>query len=189
MKIIFLRHGLTDSNMIKRFSTEDTSLSKQAYKDLDKSKIYLKDYTIDKVYTSELLRSKETAEYLGFTNFIEDKRLNEMDFGDFKGKKFSDTKKDFKEFYEKKELNPYSINYPGGESVKDVIKRLDNFINDVAKNKGTILCVSHGIAIRSALFTVLKDISNFENFWIDNGSLTIINIDDEKKMIECVNKI
>ena len=54
---------------------------------------------------------------------------------------------------------------------------------------GNILCISHGIAIRASLFTILKDMENFENFWIDNGSLTIFDISENKKMIECVNLI
>lgn len=189
MKIIFLRHGLTDSNKAKRFSTIDTKISNEACKDLDKSKLNLRDYKIDRVYTSKLLRSKETAEYLGFKNYTEDKRLNEMDFGDFKGKIVSDTFEEYKDFYENRKLNPYEIKYPGGESIKDLIKRLNDFIEEKKKTDETILCVSHGIAIRAALFTVIKDLSNFENFWIDNGSLTVINIENDKKIIECVNKI
>ena len=38
MKIIFLRHGLTESNKDFRFSTPETRISKNAYIDLDKSK-------------------------------------------------------------------------------------------------------------------------------------------------------
>ncbi|MSS76974.1 histidine phosphatase family protein [Anaerococcus sp. AGMB00486] len=189
MKIIFLRHGLTESNKSKRFSTADTKISKDAYKDLDKSKFNLRDYNVDKVYTSKLLRSKETAEYLGFNEYTEDKRLNEMDFGDFKGKRISDTLIEYENFYKERKLNPYDIRYPGGESVKDLIKRLDDFIEDKKTSHNTILCVSHGIAIRAAIFTILNDLSNFENFWIDNGSLTIINIENNKKILECVNKI
>lgn len=189
MKIIFLRHGLTESNKEKRFSTKDTKISEQSYKDLDKSKENLKNYNIDKVYTSKLLRSQETAEYLGFKTYEEDKRLNEMDFGDFKGMKVIDTYKKYEKFYNDKKLKPYDISYPGGESIKDLIKRLDDFIEEKKEFDGNILCVSHGIAIRAAIFTILKDLSNFENFWIDNGSLTVINIKDNKKIIECVNKI
>ena len=101
MKIIFLRHGLTESNKELKFSTPKTKLSKKAYIDLDKSKKNLKNYKIDKVFTSKLIRSQQTAKYLGFDEFIEDERLNELDFGDFKGQKVLETREKYKEFYEK----------------------------------------------------------------------------------------
>lgn len=191
MKIIFLRHGLTKSNTEKRFSKKETRLSDMAYKDLDKSFENLKDYKIDKVYTSALIRSQETAKYLKFNNFTIDERLNEMDFGDFKGMKVKDCYKKYADFYKKKSENPYTTKYPNGECIKDLIKRLDSFIKEkYQENKDkTILCVSHGIAIRAALFTILKDLDNFENFWLDNGSLSILNIKKDKQIIECVNKI
>lgn len=191
MKIIFLRHGLTKSNTEKRFSKKETRLSDMAYKDLDKSFENLKDYKIDKVYTSALIRSQETAKYLKFNNFTIDERLNEMDFGDFKGMKVKDCYEKYADFYKKKSENPYTTRYPDGECIKDLIKRLDSFIKEkYQENKDkTILCVSHGIAIRAALFTILKDLDNFENFWLDNGSLSILNIKKDKQIIECVNKI
>lgn len=189
MKIIFLRHGLTEANKELRFSTSLTKLSSKAYDDLDKSKKLLKKYKIDKVYTSKLIRSQETAKYLGFNDFCEDSRLNELDFGNFKGQKVLETKKVYKEFYEKLKKDPYHTKYPNGESINDLINRLDDFISEKSSLDENILCVSHGIAIRASLFTILKDMDNFKNFWIDNGSLTIFNIEDNKKMIECVNMI
>lgn len=189
MKIIFLRHGLTESNKDFRFSTPETRISKNAYIDLDKSKKNLEKYNIDKVFTSKLIRSQETAKYLGFDKFIQDERINEMDFGDFKGQKVLETREKYKDFYNKLKKNPYKTKYPNGESVEDLIKRINDFMEEKSSFDGNILCISHGIAIRASLFTILKDMENFENFWIDNGSLTIFDISENKKMIECVNLI
>ena len=189
MKIIFLRHGLTESNKEWRFSTPETRLSKNAEIDLCKSRENLKKYKIDKVFTSKLIRSQETAKYLGFENFLEDERLNELNFGDFRGQKVLDTKKNYKEFYARLKKDPYTTRYPNGESIKDLVNRLNDFMEEKSSFDGNILCISHGIAIRSSLFTVLKDLDNFKNFWIDNGSLTVFDISDNKKMIECVNLI
>jgi len=62
-------------------------------------------------------------------------------------------------------------------------------MEDMKQEDGDILVVSHGIAIRSSLFWVIKDFEVYENFWIDNGSLTVFKIENGKKIIECVNKI
>lgn len=187
MKIILIRHGLTRANIEKRYSKEDTRLDKSGLKILENTKRLVKNYNIDRVYTSKLYRSKETAEILGFDNYVEDKRLNEMDFGDFKGKKLTDVRKDYKKFFEEEKADYFNKKYPQGESRLDVIKRTSDFLDEVSKTGKDILAVSHGIAIRSALFWVLKDLRNWDNFWIDNGSLTIFNLDGSRKIIESIN--
>ena len=189
MKIIFVRHGLTMSNIEKKYSTPDTRLEKSGLYILDKTKALLKDYEIDEVYTSGLIRSQETAKILGFDDFLVDTRLNEMDFGDFKGQGVFDVRKNYKDFFEKEKDDYFDLKYPNGESRKDVVARLRDFLDEKSKGDKNILAISHGIAIRSSLFWILKDLANWQSFWIDNGSLTVYNIKDNKKLIESVNLI
>lgn len=189
MKIIFVRHGQTMSNIEKKYSTPDTRLEKSGLYILDKTKKLLGNYEIDEVYTSGLVRSQETAKILGFEDYFIDCRLNEMDFGDFKGQNIYDVRDNFKEFFEKEKENYFDQKYPNGESRRDVINRLSSFLNEKSKKGKNILAISHGIAIRSTLFWILKDLSNWNSFWIDNGSLTVYNIKDNKKLIESVNLI
>ena len=189
MKIIFVRHGQTMSNIEKKYSTPDTKLEKSGLYILDKTKELLENYDIDEVYTSGLIRSQETAKILGFEEFLVDNRLNEMDFGDFKGQNIYDVRDNYKEFFEKEKENYFDQKYPNGESRRDVINRLSSFLDEKSKKDKNILAISHGIAIRSTLFWILKDLSNWNSFWIDNGSLTVYNIKDNKKLIESVNLI
>ena len=189
MKIIFVRHGQTMSNIEKKYSTPDTKLEKSGLYILDKTKKLLENYDIDQVYTSGLIRSHETAKILGFEEFLVDNRLNEMDFGDFKGQNIYDVRDNYKEFFEKEKENYFGQKYPNGESRRDVINRLSSFLDEKSKEGKNILAISHGIAIRSTLFWILKDLSNWNSFWIDNGSLTVYNIKDNKKLIESVNLI
>ena len=189
MKIIFVRHGQTMSNIEKKYSTPDTKLEKSGLYILDKTKKLLENYDIDEVYTSGLIRSQETAKILGFEEFLVDNRLNEMDFGDFKGRNIYDVRDNYKEFFEKEKENYFDQKYPNGESRRDVINRLSSFLYEKSKEGKNILAISHGIAIRSTLFWILKDLSNWNSFWIDNGSLTVYNIKDNKRLIESVNLI
>ena len=112
-----------------------------------------------------------------------------MDFGDFKGQNIYDVRDNYKEFFEKEKENYFDQKYPNGESRRDVINRLSSFLDEKSKKNKNILVISHGIAIRSTLFWILKDLSNWNSFWIDNGSLTVYNIKDNKKLIESVNLI
>ena len=190
MKIILVRHGKTQANIDWKYSTDDTVLAKDGLYILDKTKKLLEDYDIDEVYTSALIRSQETAKHLGYTDFIIDKRINEMNFGDFRGQSIDEVRLKQKLFFENERNNYFGIKYPNGESRNEVIRRTSEFLDEISqKDDKTILCISHGIAIRSALFWVLKDLSNWNSFWIDNGSLTVFNVKDNKKLIESVNKI
>ena len=147
MKIILVRHGLTEANIKKTYSLQNTKLHESAYKELEKTKILLNDYKIDKVYTSELIRSQETAKFLGYDEFIKDRRLNEMDFGDFKGQSLKFVREKYADFFKEEELNYFDIPYPNGESRVDVIKRTSGFLEEISKEEGNILCFSHGIAL------------------------------------------
>ncbi len=190
MKIILVRHGKTQANIDWKYSTDDTVLAKDGLYILDKTKKLLEDYDIDEVYTSALIRSQETAKHLGFTNFTIDKRINEMNFGDFRGESIDEVRLKQKLFFENERKNYFGIKYPNGESRNEVIRRTSEFLDEISqKDDKTILCISHGIAIRSTLFWVLEDLSNWNSFWIDNGSLTVFNVKDNKKLIESVNKI
>lgn len=189
MKIIFVRHGITKSNIDKKYSTPDTKIDKSGLYILEKTKSLLKNYKIDQVYTSNLIRSQETAYELGFNDFKIDQRLNEMDFGDFKGQNIYDVRENHKDFFEREKDFYFDIPYPNGESRQDVINRLRSFLDEKSMEEKNILAISHGIAIRSTLFWILKDLSNWHSFWIDNGSLTVYNVKNDKKLIESVNLI
>lgn len=187
MKIILLRHGLTEANKNMTFSRPDTRISKDGLGDLDRARDFLKERSFSKVYTSALIRSQETAKYLGFTNFTIDERLNELDFGDFKGLPLAETREKFPEVYQGLEKDKINYRYPNGESLMDLYLRIGDFLDEKVKEGEDILCFSHGIAIRTSLARVLGDFSLLDKFWLENGSLTVYSIVDGKKMIESVN--
>lgn len=187
MRIILVRHGLSDANISRFYSLEDTKLHESGFSVLNNTKRNLEKYDIDEVYVSELKRSQETAQRLGYTDFKVDSRINELDFGDFKGKFFDDIRTNELDFFNKKEKDFFNMRYPGGESINDVIKRTSDFFEEKSKEDKNILCVSHAIAIKSSLFWLLDDKKNWQKFWLDNGSITVFRVEDEKRIIESVN--
>lgn len=189
MRIIFVRHGITQANKNRTFSKSNTPIAEDGYDILDRTKEFLKYYDIKKVYTSDFLRTKQTAEYLGFKNYVSDSRVNEIDVGDFKGLSYDFVLNHFGKDLKDLKGNEMAASYPNGESRLDVIERVSSFIEDLKEEDGDILVVSHGIAIRSSLFWIIKDLGIYENFWIDNGSLTVFRIEKNNRIIECVNKI
>lgn len=189
MKIILVRHGLSDANIAELYSVEDTRIHKSGFNVLINTRRALERYKIDKVYTSDLVRSQQTARMLGFNDYTVDERLNELDFGDFKGKGFVEVRTQYRDFFDKQKEDLFNTKYPNGESRNDVIKRMGEFLDEVSKTNQTILCVSHGIAIKAALFWVLENTNDWDAFWLENGSITVIDVKSNIKLIERVNSL
>lgn len=85
MKVLFLRHGATAGNELRRYiGRTDEPLSPQGIREAENAG---GSATLSLVYVTPLLRTRQTAEIM-FSNaqqiVVED--LREMDFGDFEGR-------------------------------------------------------------------------------------------------------
>lgn len=189
MKIIFVRHAMTDANKEHKYSIEKSKILQSEVSKLRITKNILKSYEFEEVYVSNLLRTKQTANELGFKNFIEDTRIKELDFGVFKGKDIDFVNKNYMDFFEKMNLDPLNTKYPDGESLRDVYNRMTNFIKEKEKIGKNILCISHGVAISTACSYVISGDENIGKFRISNCSVTVLNLEKNRKTIECVNRI
>ena len=188
MKIYLVRHGFTQSNRARTESFEDSKLNKSGFNVLVNTRRNLEKYNIDKVYTSELKDATQTADMLGYHDYTIDSRLNELDFGEYSGQLLEE----INEHYEgvlKNEDDIFNVKYPGNESRNDIIKRVGEFLDELVERDENALCISHSLTIKSALFWILKNKSDWDSFWIENGSVTIFDIKDGKKLIKGVNLV
>jgi len=156
MKLFLVRHGQTFSNRDGILQGQlDTELSELGIKQAEKVAKRLKDYTFDKVFSSDLQRASNTAKAITKFHNIEivyDKRLRERHFGDFGGKKRSNLDWDSLDG-ERWEKCP-----PNGESINDQIKRVKDFV-DTLHSEGNVLIVSHGGTIKALVHILLgKDL-------------------------------
>ena len=136
-KIIYFVHGTTYDNAVEKCSgwknVELNDLGIQQAKDLGKS---TKDLSFDVVFTSDLKRAIDSANHAWPNiNKIQDRRLRECNYGDYDGES-----KDLV-IYEKYIDNPF----PNGECLKDVEKRIADFIEYVKQEYSgkTIAIVAH----------------------------------------------
>ena len=151
-KIIYFVHGTTTDNASGKCSgwkqVELTDLGKERAIKLDKIR---KNTHFDVIFTSDLVRAIDSAK-LAFPNVehIQDARLRECNYGDLEGKDKSLV------IYEEHIERPF----PNGESLKDVEKRIRNFIEFLKDNyQGkTIGIVAHR-APQLALEVITKAIS------------------------------
>lgn len=194
VKLILVRHALTVDNQKSRLSGHiDSSISEEGKEQIDKITNYLKDFDIDKIYTTTSSRTKDTVKKLSelkSIEIIEKESLKEMSFGDFEGLTFDEIKdkypKEFQDMIEK----GYEYKYPNGESLIDSYNRvcieLDNIISN--NDNRTILICSHGGTIRNIITYLISNSYKYHwNFKIDNGSVTILEVQDGFTVITAMN--
>lgn len=194
VKLILVRHALTVDNQKSRLSGHiDSSISEEGKEQIDKITNYLKDFDIDKIYTTTSSRTKDTVKKLSelkSIEIIEKESLKEISFGDFEGLTFDEIKdkypKEFQDMIEK----GYEYKYPNGESLIDSYNRvcieLDNIISN--NDDRTILICSHGGTIRNIItYLILNSYKYHWNFKIDNGSVTILEVQDGFTVITAMN--
>lgn len=122
----------------------------------------LKNKNIDLIFSSDVLRSRQTAEIVGKELKIKpkyDKRLREINVGILNGK----SGLDFVNFFKGKDR--FKVRAPKGENYADVQKRMFNFIKYLEKRYSgkNILIVSHQAPL-DLLKTKVKGFSNEEFF-------------------------
>ena len=194
VKLILVRHALTVDNQKSRLSGHiDSSISEEGKEQIDKITNYLKDFDIDKIYTTTSSRTKDTVKKLSelkSIEIIEKESLKEISFGDLEGLTFDEIKdkypKEFQDMIEK----GYEYKYPNGESLIDSYNRvcieLDNIISN--NDDRTILICSHGGTIRNIITYLISNSYKYHwNFKIDNGSVTILEVQDGFTVITAMN--
>ena len=119
---------------------------------------------ITKIYASPIRRARESAEIAGDVLGISrdsiqyDKRLRELNFGEFQGKNIG-------EFiaYRNEHVHMLSDAFPGGESYLDAKRRFGSWLYETDKtlSNESVLVVTHGIGIES-LVAVAQGMTNAE---------------------------
>ena len=194
VKLILVRHALTVDNQKSRLSGHiDSSISEEGKEQIDKITNYLKDFDIDKIYTTTSSRTKDTVKKLSelkFIEIIEKESLKEISFGDFEGLTFDEIKDKYPKEFQDMIENGYEYKYPNGESLIDSYNRvcieLDNIISN--NDDRTILICSHGGTIRNIITYLISNSYKYHwNFKIDNGSVTILEVQDGFTVITAMN--
>lgn len=162
MKIFFVRHGEANANLDGVPLTEKGLLeAKSATKELMK-------YNFDKIYSSNLLRAKQTCEE--FTkDYVEDARLREV--------------------YRVLVGGPIKEGTSQDREINDK-KRADEIFEELLKNKGDIVVFCHGNIIRYYLNKVLKSKDNiWDSLVLNNGSISIMESEGGSLKIKAINLI
>lgn len=185
MKEIFLiRHG----RQCSKLCNVDVALDETGRRQAVLTGQRLVSYGIEKLYSSELLRARETAEIINRSlalpcEILPD--LQEIDFGGFTGKTDEEIKEIYGAFRTERSLHRDDIPYPeGGECGRDVVKRVMPQLRRLCQRKeDRIAVITHGGVIRSVCAEILNtDQRHKLKFAIDmeNTSLTELIYDERR---------
>ena len=171
----------------------DIPLAPEGIELAEKTGKALRDVPFDICFTSPLTRARQTAQcVLGDREIpvIEDKRIQEIDFGVLEGTQFKDAQgkivsREMEIFFE----DPLNFKRPeNGENISDILKRTREFwiekTTDPALADKTVLVSSHGCAVRALLQNIYQDPAHFWHGCVPpNCSINLVEVKDGKPEI------
>jgi len=140
MKIYFATHSTSKDNEAHISSGwKDVELSRLGIKQAKELGEIFKDIKIDLICCSDLKRAVDTAKIAFGDKYpiIIDKRLRELNYGDFNGKP--------KEVVGPMKKDKIKEPFPNGESYEQVMKRIHEFYKELKKKHSnkTVLVIGH----------------------------------------------
>ena len=192
--IYLIRHGETKWNKEKIFrGRADIPLNTRGKEQARAVGRALSEIGLKAVYTSRLIRARETAEEIarpqGLTPLIEE-GLIDIDYGDWEGVSHEEVKEKFERLYDEWKSAPHHVVFPGGEGLGDVRKRASDTIITLAKRHKdeTIALVSHRVPNKILLLSVLGlDDFRFWDIEQDAACINLIRYRDGHFIIAKVN--
>lgn len=191
---LLLRHAHSVANNagILAGQLEGIGLSKDGIAQVKKLTSSFENLKIDRIISSPMQRCLETVEGIAKSKkrrISIDKRLIEMNYGSWSGKKLSKLSrmKDWKVIQTK----PSAFRFPQGESFKELEKRIESLLKELTRKypKETVLLITHGDVIKiAASLTVGTGLDNFQKFAVDPCSLTTLSWGPKSRIMITFNQ-
>jgi len=183
-KIYLVRHGETALNQQFRYQgRQDVPLNETGRSQAMLISARLNNEEIEAIYSSPLLRTRETALLIaarhGVTPYYEN-GLVEIDFGDWEGTAYTELSEEQRLNAERWFINPERVHIPGGEYFLSFKNRvLDSYAGILRNNGGNLVIVTHAGVIRVIVAAILAiPAANLAGLSLAPSSLTILVYDD-----------
>jgi len=189
MKCYLIRHGQTSWNETHRFQGwKDIELSNVGVNQAYKISTYFKDLHYDHLYSSDLVRALKTAQIIQTKHdatMTISKGLRELNVGDFEGLTLDEIKEANPTINITQTHDLWGLPRKIGESLTQFQERVvKEFEKILSKSEGKdIVIVTHGGVIRVLICYILQCEMSEKNYSkIDNGSITVLEIQKNKKI-------
>lgn len=186
LEIYMVRHGETAWNVEKRLQGWlDSPLTEKGISAAKNLGDALRDVHFDAFYCSPSGRAAQTLK-VAFDHLTEeevcyDKRLMEINLGNWQGKNFDEIRALYPDEYEKYMLSPTAFDRRDGENYQDVYDRVTTFLKEMTEKeqeKGDgrrILIVSHGLTLMILqLIFAEEPVSAIANYSVSKNATHVI---------------
>lgn len=175
-RITLVRHTSVDCGPTVCYGQTDVDISATFETEALKVKQSLDGRKFDAIYTSPLQRCTKLASFCGFDTPIWDKRLMELNFGDWEGIPWAEITDPRIDDWYKDWINTKTTN---GESFADQVARVRNFLDELKTlGHSEVLIFTHAGIIRAvAILQNLIDIHlAFADYKVEYGEIHEFNI-------------
>ena len=175
--ILLARHGETAENRERRFQGQkDVPLNERGREQARALADQAAGEGIAGLYTSPLVRARETAEIVGAALGLEprpDDRLKEVDVGDWQDRLKEDIAREEPELWAAFGRGGEDWRFPGGESLLEQQERVIAALVDITQRRELpALVVCHRGVIRAALaHTHIRGLDTYHEWTVPNGEL------------------
>jgi broad specificity phosphatase PhoE len=180
----FVRHGESEGNAARVFTGQtDSPLTARGREQAEAVALELANVKFDRIVSSDLSRTRDTAEVIAKRNGMSVEvmpELREIDVGDRTGKTFDETRG----------LPNWNddgfVEWPGGETLDRVLARTLGAIERLTReNPGkTILIVGHGGVNRILLSHFLGLLPKLDHSPAGNTSISVVHTDGKTHTVE-----
>lgn len=194
-RLILVRHGQSVANIGNFYSGQlDVRLSEfGSLQAAATAKYIAENYSVDQIYSSDLIRALETAQPLAGIlgkEIISSENLREVHAGLWEGLPFDEIHLKFPEEFLALRNDIENASYPRGESIKELGARMCRKLDAITKrHEGqTIAVFSHAAALRAVLsFLAIGNFGgSFDQFRIPNASISMVTKEKEIYQVEAV---
>lgn len=186
MKLYLVRHAQSMENTGVVLQ-KDTPLTETGKEQARRLGVYFERAKIDVIFCSELMRAKETLDYivpyLKTKKIIYSPKLNEHNMGIY-----FENQTDYYKFRKDAETSKkgfYEFKPKGGESLYELYERQKKFYKELLKKYSgkNILILSHSLSGSMLILNILGlDISEEKYFKLNNASVSTFDVDKKGKV-------
>jgi broad specificity phosphatase PhoE len=193
--VYLVRHGQTAWNREEIFrGRTDISLNEVGFREAELVGEYLKGKDIHVIYSSPLLRARETARRIAQVFNLKVRPLEgiiDMSFGKWEGRPLKEVQIYDKELYLQWREKPHLVRLPEGETLDEVRVRAMAAIEGVIRyhHGMNIVLVSHRVINKVIICGVLgTDNSHFWQIGQDTAAINLIQFKEGKYILSLLNE-
>lgn len=193
-QLLLTRHGETVANAARKYSGHtDVMLSALGRRQARALGRRLRDEHIDAAYASDLIRARETAEYVVLGRGIGvccDPGLRELCFGEWEGRTFEEVRRVWPDAWSRLLNLDDDFCAPGGELFSDARGRVAAALERIvqAHPDQSVLVVAHGGSLQMILSHVLgTPVANTYRVAAGNCGLSIVEYRGGRPIVTLVN--